>query len=63
VLGSFIEYLAEALAMLETALGLARHVSEIRDVLTSKTIALLQLDIEEKGLFNPPHIWAAQSEP
>lgn len=40
----------EALAMLEEALQQARHVSEIADVLTARTVALVQLQLEQRGV-------------
>jgi tetratricopeptide (TPR) repeat protein len=45
---------AEALEGLEGALGLARHVSEIRDVLTALTVARMQLQLQQEGLYAPP---------
>jgi Tfp pilus assembly protein PilF len=44
---------AVALETLEGALDLARHVSEIRDVLTARTVALIQLELESEGLSFP----------
>lgn len=41
----------EALAQIDTALSLAKHVSEIRDVLTARHIAVIQLELEERGLY------------
>jgi hypothetical protein len=40
----------EALAMIAKAMGLAKQVSEIKDVLTVKYIASIQLRLEKKGL-------------
>mmetsp|Transcript_24156 Transcript_24156/g.54232 ORF Transcript_24156/g.54232 Transcript_24156/m.54232 type:complete len:250 (-) Transcript_24156:134-883(-) len=40
-----------ALSLLDEALLLARQVSEIRDVLTARTIAVLQLSLEQRGLY------------
>ena len=42
---------AEALVLLDDALALARQVSEIRDVLTARTIASMQLSLEDRGLY------------
>jgi hypothetical protein len=42
----------QALVLLEKGLLIARHVSEIRDVLTARTIAALQKSIECRGLYN-----------
>jgi predicted Zn-dependent protease len=42
---------SQALAILDEALGLAKQVSEIRDVLTARTIASMQMDLEERGLY------------
>jgi len=36
--------------LLDEALQLARQVSEIRDVLTAKSIAITQLDLQKRGL-------------
>jgi Tfp pilus assembly protein PilF len=44
----------EALVLIEKALVLARHVSEIRDVLTSQRIAATQLELEGRGLYRQP---------
>ena len=44
----------DALDMYEVAMGLARHVSEIRDVLTAKTVCLMQVKLEEQGIYLPP---------
>lgn len=41
---------SSALETLETALELAHHVGEIRDVLTAKKIALLQVELQNEGL-------------
>lgn len=41
----------EALEYILKALHLARHVSEIRDVLTAQKIALMQAELEKRGLF------------
>lgn len=49
----FIGGAQEALLTLEKALALAKHVSEIRDVLTAMAIAKLQIAIEEEGLSKP----------
>ena len=43
----------EALDMLQTALLLARQVSEIRDVLTAINVTKMQLALEKKGLYCP----------
>ena len=40
----------EALTTLRRALRLARHVSEIRDVLTANYIAQMQVELEEQGI-------------
>lgn len=40
-----------ALLLLQEALDLARQVSEIRDVLTAQMIAIIQIDLETKGLY------------
>jgi predicted Zn-dependent protease len=42
---------AEALQLLEEALLLAKQVSEIRDVLTARAIARMQVSLEERGLY------------
>jgi Tfp pilus assembly protein PilF len=42
-----------ALQTLEEALSLARHVSEIHDVLTARYVAKMQLQLEEEGLYSP----------
>lgn len=42
----------EALKTLESALVLARHVSEIRDVLTARTVALMQVQLQNEGFWN-----------
>ena len=42
---------AQALVILDEALFLARQVSEIRDVLTARTIAAMQVSLEERGLY------------
>jgi len=42
---------AHALQILDEALYLARQVSEIRDVLTARTIASMQVSLEERGLY------------
>ena len=44
---------AKALVTLNEALRLARHVSEIRDVLTARNVALMQLELESEGLYTP----------
>ena len=44
---------AKALTTLNEALHLARHVSEIRDVLTARNVALMQLELEREGLYTP----------
>lgn len=44
----------EALGLLNHALRLAKHVSEIRDVMTARKVATIQRTLEEKGLFYPP---------
>jgi predicted Zn-dependent protease len=43
----------DALDMLNVALSLARQVSEIRDVLTAKSVATMQLKLEKQGLYIP----------
>jgi len=40
----------QAFVLLDEALRFSKQVSEIRDVLTARTIALMQLDFERKGL-------------
>lgn len=42
---------AQALQLLDEAVQLAKQVSEIRDVLTARTIAAMQLSLEERGLY------------
>jgi tetratricopeptide (TPR) repeat protein len=44
----------EALKTLDYALRLSRHVSDICDVLTAKTVATLQAELQEEGLYAPP---------
>jgi hypothetical protein len=41
---------AQAMQTLDEALALARHVSEIRDVLTARTVATLQQELQNEGL-------------
>jgi tetratricopeptide (TPR) repeat protein len=43
-----------ALNVLDHALYLSRHVSDICDVLTAKTVATLQDLLEKQGLYSPP---------
>lgn len=38
----------EALDCLQTALRLARHVSEIKDVLTAQLVAMVQMDLQKE---------------
>jgi tetratricopeptide (TPR) repeat protein len=40
----------DALRYLDGALELARHVSEIKDVLTGRKVALLQLELKREGI-------------
>eukprot|EP01041_Mallomonas_annulata_P000097 gene97-136_t len=40
----------KGMALLDKALAHAKHVSEIRDVITARVIALAQLELEEKGI-------------
>ena len=42
-----------ALSTLNDALYLARHMSEIKDVLIAKKMAFVQLKLEEKGISRP----------
>ncbi len=42
---------AQALGLLDEALLLAKQVSEIRDVLTARAIASMQVSLEERGLY------------
>lgn len=44
----------EALQILDKALLLARHVSDLLDVLTARRVAELQLCLEGEGLYHPP---------
>jgi len=44
----------EALKTLDYALRLSRHVSDICDVLTAKTVATLQAELQQEGLYAPP---------
>jgi tetratricopeptide (TPR) repeat protein len=44
---------ALALQTLRDALFLARHVSEIHDVLTAQSVANMQLQLEKEGLYSP----------
>ena len=48
----------EALTHISKALQLARHVSEIRDVLTAQKIALIQEELEQKGFFRQVNVVA-----
>jgi hypothetical protein len=41
---------SRAMATLDVALGLSRHVSEIRDVLTARTVAKIQSELQEEGV-------------
>ena len=50
----FAGQLEEALELLEQALGCAKHVSEIRDVLTAKAVANMQRTLEVEMLYLPP---------
>lgn len=43
----------EALEQLQRALDLARHVGDIRDVLTAMRVANIQLELEKDGLYWP----------
>ena len=43
-----------ALSTLELALNMAKHVSEIRDVLTALKIAHIQSKLQEEGIYCPP---------
>lgn len=45
----------EALQMLEVAMSLARQVSEIRDVLTARSVATMQSKLEKAGMYIPTH--------
>jgi Tfp pilus assembly protein PilF len=40
-----------ALELIDKALSVSRHVSEMRDVLTAQKVAVIQLKMEEKGLY------------
>jgi tetratricopeptide (TPR) repeat protein len=44
----------KALQILDRALVLARHVSDLLDVLTAKRVAELQLCLQQEGLYVPP---------
>jgi len=44
----------EALKTLDYALRLSRHVSDICDVLTARTVATLQKELQDEGLYAPP---------
>jgi len=44
----------KALSVLDHALSLTRHVSDICDVLTAITVAQLQLELQAEGLYSPP---------
>ena len=44
----------EALHVLDYALQLSRHVSDICDVLTAKTVATLQAELQAEGIYTPP---------
>ena len=41
----------QAIVLLDEALMLAKQVSEIRDVLTARCIATMQVGLEERGLY------------
>lgn len=43
-----------ALETLQIALNMAKHVSEIRDVLTALKIAKIQLKLHEEKIYSPP---------
>lgn len=43
---------SEALHLLDEALTLARHVSEIKDVLTARAIISMSLDLEARGIIS-----------
>ena len=45
----------QALHILDHALNLSRHVSDICDVLTARTVATLQDELEKQGLYCPPY--------
>jgi hypothetical protein len=40
----------DSILLLDQAMGLAKHVSEIRDVLTARTVALIQANLESAGV-------------
>lgn len=43
-----------ALSTLQMALDMAKHVSEIRDVLTALQIATIQMKLQEQAVYYPP---------
>ncbi len=46
----------KALSVLQHALSLTRHVSDICDVLTAQTVAQLQMELQAEGLYCPPPV-------
>jgi hypothetical protein len=50
----YIGRVEEALSTLNLALNMARHVSEIRDVLTALSVAKIQLELQKEGIYSPP---------
>ena len=43
-----------ALSTLQEALDMAKHVSEIRDVLTALKVAEIQMELQREGVYYPP---------
>jgi predicted Zn-dependent protease len=44
----------ECIVILDEALLLCKHVSEIKDVMTAREVARIQLELTESGLYIPP---------